>query len=263
MKTRVISAIIAIIIAVPFVYFGGLLYAFGIGIISLLAIKEIFDLKKSHQPIPFWPTLLGIVGYFLIIYTNFNGENFKYGSTYMHIIFTIFALLIPTLLYKKDKYTTSDALYLIGSIIFLGFAFNSFILVREEGLLTFIYLVLIPIITDTAAMITGSKIGKHKMCPTISPKKTWEGTIGGLILGTIIPCVFYLIFIPGFSWKIIMVTFILSIIGQVGDLIFSKIKRENDIKDFSNLMPGHGGALDRLDSTIAIFMTYIFISFIL
>ena len=127
----------------------------------------------------------------------------------------------------------------------------------------FIYLVLIPIITDTCAYIFGSLLGKHKMAPVISPHKSWEGFTAGLIGGTILPCIVYYVFLDDFSWKIILLTAILSFVGQIGDLVFSKIKRENDIKDYSNLIPGHGGILDRVDSMMIIFMTFIFLSSIL
>ena len=102
-------------------------------------------------------------------------------------------------------------------------------------------------------------IGKHKCSPTISPQKTWEGCIGGTILGVFISYSYYYFVIS--QEKILLVlllTIFLSIMGQLGDLVFSKIKRENALKDFSKLIPGHGGILDRLDSFIFIVMTYIF-----
>ena len=101
------------------------------------------------------------------------------------------------------------------------------------------------------------------MCPNISPKKTWEGCIGGSLFGTIIPCILHFLLFKEFNFMIILITFILTIMDQLGDLIFSKLKRENNIKDYSNIMPGHGGALDRLDSTLVIFLTYVVLSLIL
>ena len=126
----------------------------------------------------------------------------------------------------------------------------------------FLNLVLIPICTDTCALIGGIKFGKHKLTK-ISPLKTWEGAFAGLIMGTIIPSIFYAFVVHNINIKIIIGTAILSTFGQIGDLFFSKIKRENAIKDFSKIMPGHGGILDRLDSTIIIFMAYLLLEGIL
>ena len=112
-------------------------------------------------------------------------------------------------------------------------------------------------------MLTGMFIGKHKLCPKISPKKTIEGSVGGSVIGTAVAVIFYSNLIGKFSIKLVLITLLLSVIGQLGDLFFSKIKRENNIKDFSNIMPGHGGVLDRIDSLTFVIMAYIvFISFI-
>ena len=121
----------------------------------------------------------------------------------------------------------------------------------------FVYLLFISIFTDSFALFVGKLIGKHKCSPIISPKKTWEGCIGGCFFGVVLSLIYYFWFIEAFSLPIVFLTIFLSIIGQVGDLVFSKIKRENKIKDFSHLIPGHGGILDRFDSFIFIVMTYI------
>ncbi|MBE6148824.1 MAG: hypothetical protein E7167_05005 [Firmicutes bacterium] len=263
MKIRVISALIVAAIAIPFIYFGGPFFVIAIGIVSILGFIEILNLPKSHKSLPLVPTILALLALLLIICTNFDGNSLVYGTTYARLIYLVLGLVIPTLFYKNDKYTTQDAFYLIGSVLFLGLAFNSLLLVRDRGLELFIFLALIPICTDSFAMIFGSLIGKHKMCPKISPKKSWEGAVCGLIIGTIIPTIFYSVFVGALSWKIVLGTMLLSVSGQIGDLIFSKIKRENEIKDFSNIMPGHGGVLDRLDSIIAVFLTYIFLTTVL
>lgn len=263
LRVRIISIIVALIIVVPFIWIGGIPYYFLIGIASILALKEVLCLKKSHKQLPFIMWLIATISCLSLVYTNFDTGRLIYGITYKRIIFCILSLLIPIVFYQKDRYTSKEAFYLIGNTIFLGLAFNSFILVREMSLNLFIYLVLIPICTDTFAYLVGSMIGKHKMCPLISPNKSWEGFIAGLGVGTIIPSIVYYFLLKHFSWQVVLCTAILSVMGQLGDIVFSKIKRENEIKDFSNLMPGHGGMLDRLDSTIVIFMTYIFLSTVL
>ena len=107
----------------------------------------------------------------------------------------------------------------------------------------------------------GTFFGKHKLAPLISPKKTWEGSILGTILATILGSIYYFLVIrTGNIFSIILLTLLLSIMGQLGDLFFSKLKRENGIKDFSDLIPGHGGILDRFDSMI--FATLVYLIFI-
>ena len=122
-------------------------------------------------------------------------------------------------------------------------------------------MVLTPIITDTFAYVGGSLIGKHKVTK-LSPNKSWEGYIVGSLMGTFMMSMYYTTFISS-NVNIIMlilIIFLMTVVGQVGDLFFSAIKREHEIKDFSNLIPGHGGVMDRLDSLI--FVSLVFIIFI-
>ena len=257
MKVRIISAAIAAALVIPFIIIGGIPFAVGVGIASLVGFKEIVDLKKSHQPLPIPIVVISAALYLILIYCNMLESSIAWGLSYSRVVLLALCLLIPTIFYSEEKYSMKDAFFLIGMILFLGIGFNSFILVRNMSQRLFWYLVTIPACTDTFALFIGSVYGKHKMSPKISPKKSWEGAIGGLILGTALPCVFYHFVIGQITVKVVIITALLSIFGQIGDLIFSKIKRENEIKDFSNLMPGHGGALDRLDSTLVIFMAYL------
>ena len=263
MKKRLISAIIALAILVPVIIYGGKVYAFVIGLISILAYKELLDLKENSHEIPNAIKAIGLIDLVLLVFSEFDGYSIIYGLSYKIIALSLLSILIPTLFYKDNKYTTREALYLAGIVIFLGLVFNSFILVRSLSVHLLVYLILICTITDAFAMFTGMLIGKHKVTPIISPKKTIEGCIGGSLIGTVIPIVYYINYVGKFSYKLILITLLLSVIGQFGDLFFSKIKRENKIKDFSNIMPGHGGILDRLDSLCFVIITYlIFISYI-
>ena len=145
-----------------------------------------------------------------------------------------------------------------ASVIFLGLVFNSLILIRMLSLWKFVYMIIITTMTDMFAMFMGMLIGKHKLIPHVSPNKTVEGSVMGTLIATIIATSFYYMMISETNIiKIILVTVFLSIIGQFGDLLFSKIKRENDIKDFSQIMPGHGGILDRLDSLMFVTLAYL------
>ena len=104
-------------------------------------------------------------------------------------------------------------------------------------------------------------IGKNKLAPSISPHKTIEGFIGGALMGTFVATTFYFTVIDSNISLVILIltTAFLSVIGQLGDLVFSSIKRTYGVKDFSNLIPGHGGILDRLDSIIFVILAFILV----
>lgn len=259
MKKRILSAIIMLLICIPIIYFGGKIFRIGIAVVSMLALREMIDLKKSHHKIPVLVELISYLTLLFIVLAEYEGYSIIFGVTYKGIAILLLSILALSLFYKKDEYTMADAFILIGSILLIGTSFNTMILVRFFDLWQFCSLILVFILTDTFALFCGKAFGRHKLIPHVSPNKTWEGSIGGTIIATIGVSIFYHYLVSPITWKIILGILILSIIGQIGDLIFSKIKRENDIKDFSNLIPGHGGALDRLDSTIAIMLGYLII----
>ena len=136
---------------------------------------------------------------------------------------------------------------------------------RNLGLRVIVYLLSITITSDTFAYITGKLIGKHKLLVSISPNKTLEGLIGGVLMGTFIGTMFFITVIsPTISiFKITGITLFLCMVGNMGDLLFSAVKRTYDIKDFSNIVPGHGGILDRIDSIIFVMLTFTFFTGIL
>ncbi len=259
MKKRIISAIVMLAIVIPIVWYGGDIFRLGVGMISLLALKEIVDLKKNHHPYPSLVYFVAMIAMLFLVLAEYDGYSIMYGLTYRGIAILLLSLLGLSVFYDENKYTATDALFLIGAVLLLGTAFNAMILARMTSLYLFIYLLLIFIFTDTFAMLMGMAFGRHKLIPKVSPKKTVEGSVLGSIIGTVVACIFYHFFVDKISVVIIFVTLGLSIIGQIGDLIFSKIKRENGIKDFSNLIPGHGGILDRLDSTIAIMLGFLLV----
>lgn len=261
MKKKVISAIIALIIVIPILIIGRLPLYIGIAIISMLAYKEIITLKLAHNKVPDLMKVIGAFSLFYLVFNHLEGYYLQIGLSYTAICTLFVCMLVPCIFYKNDKYTTKDAFYLIGSILLIGLVFNSLILVYNSNKWYLFYLVLITTMNDTFAMILGKLIGKHKLIPDVSPNKTIEGSFLGLIIGTFISVIFFVNIIkaPLNIWLVILMTFVLSVVGQLGDLLFSKIKRENNIKDFSNIMPGHGGILDRLDSLALVLLAFIII----
>ena len=260
MKTRIISAIVALMIFIPIFIVGGIWFDIAAFILAILGLKEFLDIKKTKKEIPVFIEFICYIFLTLIIF--FNSSSSSLLSVDYRLIAGVFlTFLIPTVLYHdRNLYSVNDAFYLIGGIFFLGMSFSLLILLRGEGLDILLYLFLISIFTDTFAYFTGFLIGTHKLLVDISPKKTIEGMIGGTVLGVFVASMFFITVIDSSLpiYVIVFMTLFLSIIGQFGDLVFSAIKRYFDKKDFSNIMPGHGGVLDRLDSIIFVALGFMF-----
>ena len=261
MKKRVISALIMMIVLIPILLKGGFIFNATIYLIALLGLKEFLDIKQTKKKLPPFIVFISFIMMTLFMLINVNNDSIIYTIDFRIIAGLFIAYLLPVVMFHdRSKYSVNDAFYLIGGIFFLGTSFHSFMLLRNAGLEATIYLLLIAICTDTYAYLTGSLVGKHKLLEEISPKKTWEGMIGGTIFGTLIASYyFYLVINPNMNvFTIISISLFLSILGQFGDLVFSSIKRYFKAKDFSNLIPGHGGVLDRCDSLIFIALGFMF-----
>jgi len=259
MKQRIISAIIALLICIPIIFYGNIPFYIGAALVGLIGFIEILSLRSKKKEIPYLMKVLSILSFVLIMMGDLNVFDSLYIMDYEKISTVVFLLLIPIVFYNKSKkYDINDALFLLGSVLFLGVGFNELISIRILNLNYFLFLLSITIFTDTFAYIVGMLIGRNKMCPTVSPKKSWEGFIGGLVFGTFISTMLFITLFD-YTGNIILLTCLvafLSVIGQLGDLVFSAIKRNYDIKDFGNIMPGHGGILDRLDSIIFVILAF-------
>lgn len=260
MKQRVLSAILIVAVFIPLLLIGELPFAVFMSILSAFGLYEFLKVRESKKEFPF---ILKAFAYILVIafcMYDVNSIEFHYQFRYNVMACLIFLFLSPMVFINDTKrYNLNDALFLIGSVLFLGLSFNLIIITRNYDLNYLIYLLLITTITDTFALFTGMLIGKHKLCSKISPKKTVEGLIGGVFMGTFVATAFYITVIhANVSLAIVVIiTLLLSLVGQLGDLVFSSIKRYYGVKDFSNLIPGHGGVLDRFDSLIFVTLAFI------
>ena len=266
MKKRILSAIVMIIIFIPILLIGGKAFVVLTSLLAAMGLYELLKLRSNENKVPLFMRLCSYLILIIICTRNISSLDFNYTLDYKMISLIIFLFLFPLVFYNDNKkYNITDALFLIGSVLFLGFSFNLLIIARNYDLYRIIYLLLLSTMTDTFALITGKLVGKHKLVPKISPNKTIEGLLGGVIVGTFIASSFYHVFInPTISLvMVILITTALSIVGQIGDLVFSMIKRYYNKKDFSNLIPGHGGILDRFDSIIFIALAFILVADIL
>ena len=260
MKTRVFSAALMIIVFIPFLLLGGIPFAIFMAFLSAYALHEVIKVRETRKK---FPTVLKLFAYILVLvlcFTDLNTIEFQYNMDYRFLAFIVFLFTSPMVFINDTKkYNLNDALFLVSLVVFIGLSFKLIVITRNFDITYIIYLLLITTITDTFALISGMLVGRHKLCPKISPKKTVEGLIGGVLMGTFVATSFYFTVINSSISLVflIFITALLCLIGQLGDLVFSSIKRYYDIKDFSNLIPGHGGVLDRFDSLVYVTLAFI------
>lgn len=246
MKKRLIGAFIVLSVLITSLILGDNVFAIVISIIALLGLKELIDIKYKNRNIIF----IKILTYILLGLFMFNNLVLKFDNKIV-ICASLILLILPIIFYDdKDKYNINDCLYLFGIIFFLGYAFLNIIEIRNISIVKCIYIFVIAFITDTYAYISGMLIGKHRFTD-ISPKKTIEGCLIGGIMGSFIGSMFYYSLVSDLSIiKTIIMSIVLVFLSETGDLIFSSIKRYFGKKDYSNIIPGHGGILDRFDSVV-------------
>ena len=133
MKTRIISAIVALIIVVPLIALGGIYYTLGICVIAALGYKEIIDLPASHGKIPNMMVFLGLISLLTLTLCN-DGTSIYKGFTYQIIAMISLFMIVPTVFYKEEEYSSKDAFFLLGAILFLGLVFNAFLMGRPPFL---------------------------------------------------------------------------------------------------------------------------------
>ena len=260
MLKRVITGACILALLVPIVIFSGIIVLpITIAIISLISAYEIAKCMKmnvKHQiTIPIY--LCAIVFPFLMRYMNSFVSVAMIGfiCAVFYLIY-LFVLIITS--HGKLNFSEISAFFAIETYIIT--ALNSVIYIRDfddNGKFIIVLIFVGAWITDTFAYFTGVLIGKHKLIEDVSPKKTIEGSIGGIFFCALAYVLFGIIvdtFFGGNSNRLLLAIsgILMSVISQVGDLIMSVIKRYYGVKDYGKIFPGHGGMLDRFDSILAV-----------
>ena len=175
----------------------------------------------------------------------------------MITVFVALGLFIYELFRKKLFAVDNQFLFLIRSVVYVGVMSCFFFLVRNmaDGFNYWLYIIGVIWVNDIFAYLIGLPLGRHKLSPTVSPKKSVEGAIGAL-LGAVLMSVCLQGLVKATLVEAIILGIVISLLAQLGDLIESLLKRELQVKDSGNLLPGHGGILDRLDSFILTFPVF-------
>lgn len=242
MKIRVITGLVLIAAILPCVYLGGIPFQVLLGIIAGAGVFEMLSIcDRPKANIYLYP----LVGLF-VFYTLFLEGELLISSSIL--VLYLIVLAACSMFDYGMNFNRLCYYFTVGVLIAMGLHMV-YQLRMSYGFESILLLALATFGTDTGAYFSGMLFGKHKLNPRLSPKKTIEGSIGGIILGTVLSVAFgsYIkMDLP--TVYLIIICFVLTITSQIGDLTFSSIKRTFEVKDYSQLLPGHGGVLDRFDS---------------
>lgn len=273
MKTRVITGVVAALFAVLVLYgINTIFFEIVIAAIAALAVYEVIHVAQVKNK-----ALIGIgtaVAPFMVFYISFHLNQYI-PANLLAIAYVLLLLVIMLAMYDKTRFehvaiTLFASICIPAAMSCLALMRNFYKIYPDYTKTDCFFFVLMSLIccwmTDTGAYFVGSKFGKHKLTPKISPKKTVEGAIGG-ILATVITNVIILAVFNRFFfdrtlityWAVILTSIALAIISMLGDLSASVIKRNYGVKDFGKIMPGHGGAMDRFDSFLFVVPSMYFI----
>ncbi len=252
MKTRFIFGMIMLLIAVPTLLFApAMLFVIILSFVGLLATRELI---KATKKVPF---IAALVMYISVIGSLIYAYNYGFvDSTFIYILFIIHAL-IPILIKNIQRYSFINASTLFFMNLYVVLGFSALVAFKTYFELEYIlYPIIIAIACDTFGYFGGMILGKNKLIEEISAKKTIEGAVVASIFSIIISMLFLSKFMNFELSTMIIISCVMTGLSQFGDLFASVIKRTYEIKDYSNLIPGHGGVLDRLDSILFNFIVF-------
>ncbi len=259
--TRSISGLVFVAIIVGSLLWIKLGFVITFGIAMSIVLMEFYRLSNQQKGVNF-QTIIGVIGG-VLLFTIFVFNGYRNSITgyipFVYLLYIIFVFIYE--LFRKTENSIHNLAYFVLGQIYIALPFSILNNLNQSVILAmFIGLWA----NDVGAYLVGSMIGKHKLFERISPKKTWEGFFGGMFFAIIVGFVlsFYMTELSLNQWIVFML--LVSVFGTLGDLVESMLKRTVGVKDSGNIMPGHGGLLDRLDSMLfATPIIFIFLEMIL
>jgi phosphatidate cytidylyltransferase len=261
MKQRILTAVIALIILVPLIIYGNLPFVVFAYLFAFIGLYELIRMYQHGQ---------GIVNIFIsvlflsgLLYPNETLHVFGIVFSKFDLLTMFLVILLIMTVMTKNHFTFDQAGFLFIATAYIGISFHLLIEARFLGLHYVLFILFVIWATDSGAYFVGKTFGKRKLWPDISPNKTIGGAIGGIVMALLVGVIFQFIYPFSYSWiTMMLVILVISIFGQIGDLVASAIKRHYQVKDSGKLFPGHGGILDRLDSLLFVLIVLHIIQFV-
>jgi len=260
LKKRVITALCGIPLLIAVIWFGEPWFTILVAIWGLLAVFEFYRMVAASKVSPL--TYFGLIWTLLFILSR-NAELLSILKPHFNLELltpllltsAVILSLIWLLLRRQNEGAFIGWAWTIGGILYIGWLLSHFVALRglDDGR-NWVFLALFTTFaSDTAAFFVGRALGKHHLAPRISPGKTWEGAIAGVFGAIIVSLLFTIsspLQLPLTYWQAILLGLLVSVFGQLGDLVESLLKRNMGVKESGKLIPGHGGVLDRIDSVV-------------
>ncbi len=245
LKTRVISACVFVPVILAAVFFGGWVFAALMLAIAVLGGYEYGKIIEINE-YTFLPRIYYPAAVVLLLAAELCPKS--PGVTLAALFLAFVGCMVVFIMGKKDL---DDVAVNIAAVVYIPMTLAMAILIRSglgDGMFLVYLLLIIEWLTDSGAYFIGSAIGKHKLSPKVSPNKSIEGAVGGVVVAVVASLLFNIIVgILPYPY-LILVAVVVSVVGQLGDLCESALKRWAGVKDSGNIIPGHGGILDRFDS---------------
>lgn len=247
MAKRILSALVGVPFLLLFTYFGGWFLAGMVMVVSLIALNEYLDIGRKANILKHNKLVIFIycVIWSIVLLTGWHNLILPLTIGWFILIFGSYAIYYPDITFSEVSYLFLSIFYPVGLFCLLNY-----LRALENGLLWCLFAFFVVWISDTGAFFIGTAFGRRKLAPKVSPNKSIEGALGGIIAGGLVGMGFALFTEIGSPIPMFLLAVASSIAAIVGDLFESALKRTAGVKDSGKLIPGHGGVLDRFDSLL-------------
>lgn len=247
MLKKILSMLMVAFLAMMFVVSGGKVFSIFVGLVAILSLKEMIDLKRSHGKYPSAIVLFSTIMLLVLVFYEYYGHILSYGISQRLLILLGLGLFLPLVIEDDDHYSSHDAFYLFGVTAFLGICYNNFITLREQNINIIWYLFIIALINCFIKCLFKSD---NKILPFVL----------SLLLTVCSSSIFYCMVISMENIVLVILqSLILTLMNKAGNVFFEKVKDENNVKKFSDVIPGFGGILDVLGGFMFILISYVII----